>query len=227
MGFFSKLTASELFKRSADASEPKLQRWIVVDVETTGLDPSSDHLLAIAAVGMRVDSETGVLTLLPSDSMEVTLKHESPAIDRDNILIHGIGVARQRAGMEPREALAQFVQWVGNDRLLAFHAGFDRALLGRHAAQHLGAAAGRALQASSRWVCIEQLSAATHPKSQSHSLDEWLDELGLHCAQRHQAAADALIEAQVLQRIWPSIRAQATNWREVQKLAAAARWLRA
>jgi DNA polymerase III subunit epsilon len=227
MEFFSKLARwSGVGAGQPPTSSTGRQRWLVIDVETTGLDAQSAHLLAIAGVGLQADFSAQSLVLQPHDSFEVTLKHEAKAIDRGNILLHGIGIEQQRTGTDPAEALQAFSSWVGSANLLAFHASFDRALIGRHLAQHLGAAAAKPLQHDARWLCIEQLCAATQPKSKARSLDEWMLEFDLHCAQRHQAAADALVEAQVLQRIWPQVLQQASSWSHMQRLARDAQWLR-
>src|SRR5690606_25232521 len=82
--------------RPAVAAGPT--RCLVVDVETTGLNPARDRLLAIAAVGVRIDWDAGRLALSPADSFEVVVLQEQ-ASPRENILLHGIGVERQRAGV--------------------------------------------------------------------------------------------------------------------------------
>lgn len=79
-------------------------RWLMVDVETSGLDPKRDRLLAIAAVGLRVDWGSRRLSVVLADSFEVVLRQEA-ASDRDNILLHGIGVQRQKEGVPAPEAL--------------------------------------------------------------------------------------------------------------------------
>jgi len=58
----------------------------------------------------------------------------------------------------------------------------------------------------------------------ARSLDEWLAHFGIHCAVRHQAAADTLAECELLQRIWPKVAAQSKCWRDVLSLAARQRW---
>jgi DNA polymerase-3 subunit epsilon len=48
---------------------------------------------------------------------------------------------------------------------------------------------------------------------------------GIHCAVRHQAAADTLAECELLQHIWPRVMAQCKSWADVEHLAAQHRWL--
>ncbi|MDZ4145290.1 MAG: 3'-5' exonuclease [Burkholderiales bacterium] len=192
-------------------------RWVMLDVETGGLDASRHPLLAIAAIALRVDWPTRRLTVTPGDSFEVVLR-QTTASARDNILLHGIGAQRQREGLDPVLALQAFSRFVGTSPLLAFHAAFDRALIGRYARAHLGA------ELSNPWVDIEPLCAVTHAHVRARSLDEWMAHFGIECAVRHQAAADTLAECEVLQRIWPKVAAQCACWRDVVRLAEHQRW---
>lgn len=194
-------------------------RWVVLDVETSGLDPQRDQLLAIAAIAVQVDWAGKRLSILPGDSFEVVLRQTSVASAKDNILLHGIGLQRQREGMPPEEALRAFERFIGHSPLLAFHAPFDQAMIGRHVLAHLGAAL------PNRWVDIEQLCAVTHEKVKARALDEWLAHFGIVCAPRHQAAADTLAECELLLRIWPKMAGQCHSWRDVEKLAAHQRWI--
>ena len=69
------------------------ERWVVVDVETSGLDAKNDRLLAIAAIGLRVGpAPASRPEIVLGDSFEVVLRQEA-ASDRDNILLHGIGAS--------------------------------------------------------------------------------------------------------------------------------------
>ncbi len=194
------------------------QRWVMLDVETSGLDARRDQLLAIAAIGMQVDWKAGRLAIVPGDSFEVVLRQER-ASGRDNILLHGIGAQRQRDGVAPKPAMQAFSVFVGASPLLAFHAAFDQTMIGRAARAQLGA------DLPNPWVDIEHLCAVTHEGVRARSLDEWMAHFGIACAVRHQAAADTLAECEVLQRVWPRIAAQCDSWRSVQKLAAQQRWI--
>lgn len=198
---------------------PNESRWVMLDVETSGLDPQHDSLLAIAAIGLRVDWARTSLHIVPGDSFEVVLQQQRVKSDKDNILLHGIGVQRQREGLAPEQALQAFCNFVADSPLLAFHAAFDRALIERHLQLHRMAAL------RNPWLDIEQLCAVTHEALRARSLDEWLAHFGIHCAVRHQAAADTLAECELLQRIWPKVAAQSKCWRDVFSLAARQRWI--
>ncbi|MBP6778403.1 MAG: hypothetical protein KA151_14260, partial [Piscinibacter sp.] len=99
-------------------ARPRPLRWAVLDVETSGLDPRRDRLLAIAAVGLRVDDADAPAIDL-ADSFEVVLRQPEVAADKANILVHGIGVGAQREGVEPRLALEAFARWLGDAPLVA------------------------------------------------------------------------------------------------------------
>lgn len=194
-------------------------RWVMLDVETSGLDPQRDRLLAIAAIALRVDWDQRRLSVDLGDSFEVVLRQEQVTAAKDNILLHGIGVQRQREGVAPVEALEAFAGFAGNAPLLAFHAAFDQTLITRHMKQYLGHGL------PNPWVDIEQLCAVTYEKVRARSLDEWMRHFGIECAVRHQAAADTLAECELLLRIWPRLAAQCLCWADVERLAAQQRWI--
>jgi DNA polymerase-3 subunit epsilon len=200
------------------ASQPVPTRWVVVDVETSGLDAARDRLLAIAAIALRVDWQARRLAVDLGDSFEVVLRQEAPSA-RDNILLHGIGVQRQLEGVPPPEALRLFAAYAADAPLLAFHAAFDRTLVGRYARETLGAAL------PNRWLDIEHLCAVAYPGQRARSLDEWMDAFGIRCAQRHQAIADTLAECDLLLRVWPRLAGEARDWRGLERLAARHRWI--
>lgn len=193
-------------------------RWLVVDTETSGLDPRSDRLLAIAAVALRIDWPRGRLAIDIGDSFETVLQQQDAPADKDNILLHGIGVGRQHAGVPQPQALRDFAGYVRQSPLLAFHAGFDDAVIARHARRHGQPVPGP-------WLDIAQLCAATHPDTGPRTLDDWMGHLGIVCRHRHQASADAWAECEVLLRIWPRVAAQCRSWADVVRLAAVGRWL--
>lgn len=200
----------------------EVQRWVVVDVEASGLDAECDRLLAIAAVAVQADAQRPHIAL--GDSFEVVLRQEEPAArlpDKDNILAHGIGVGAQRAGVEPAQALVAFEHYVGASPLLAFHVGFDRTMIERAFQSVLGR------RPAMHWLDVEPVLAMLHPEVKANSLDDWMSHFGIHCLMRHQAAADTLATAELLLRLWPAMRAQGVEpgFGALARLAAQRRWV--
>lgn len=201
------------FRRGRDDD----QRWVVLDVETTGLDAASDHLLAISAIALHRDGAR--LLLRPADSFDAVLRHEAATPDRRNILVHGIGMGRQREGDQPAQVLQAFDDWTGGAPLIGFHVGFDRQVIERAGVAHLGRRP-RAL-----WIDLAPLAQLAAPGVAARALDEWLEHYGIPCAQRHEAAADTLATAELLLRLWPALRAQGSrNAADLARLARGARW---
>lgn len=193
-------------------------RWIMLDVETSGLNMYKDRLLAIAAVAIRVDWKRKALQVDLGDSFEVVLGHAQVS-SKDNILVHGIGAQRQREGIAPALAMAAFAHYAGRSPLLAFHAAFDETLINRYSTEHLGTSL------PNPWVDVEHLCAVTYERVRARALDDWMLHFGIRCAVRHQAAADALAQCELLQRIWPKVAAQCHSWADVRQLAAQHRWI--
>jgi len=196
------------------------RRWVVLDVEASGLDAARDRLLAIAAVAVHIDD--GSARIAMADSFEVVLRQPVPTTvpDRPNILLHGIGVAAQREGVEPRAAFDAFMRYVGRAPLLGFHVAFDRTLIERKCA---------ALECplpQNRWLDLEPLAAVLLPSVRAHALDDWMLHFGIRCLQRHHAVADALATAELLLHLWPRLRAErATTVDTAIVLAAQRRWV--
>jgi DNA polymerase-3 subunit epsilon len=196
-------------------------RWVVLDVESSGLDPRQDRLLAIAAVALHVDGPRARIIL--GDSFEVVLQQTTHGRgpDRANILLHGIGVGAQSAGVPRPQALQAFRDYAAGCPLIAFHAAFDRAMIER-------AFQGESLSPLvNPWLDLEPLAAVLRPLVQARSLDEWMRALDIHCSVRHQAAADTLATAELLLKLWPLLMVELPRpeFRAVQALAAKRRWL--
>lgn len=199
-------------------SEPS--RWLVLDVESSGLDPSSDRLLALAAVAVRVDDGRAGIDL--ADSFEAVLQQPADPgpPDKPNILVHGIGVAAQAGGRDPEAVLTAFEAYAGASPLLGYHAAFDRRLIERAMRGKLG----RRLR--NPWLDIADVAAVLHQEVEPRALDDWLERFRIDCAHRHQAAADTLATAELLLRLWPAARAEGVkDFAGLARLASRRRWL--
>ena len=97
-------------------------RLIVLDLETTGLNPSKDEVIAIGAVAIR----GGIIHL--GDQFDLILRR--PELDiRETVLIHRIGPEALTQGHEIEDALLYLLEWMNGDPILAYHSAFDQKFL--------------------------------------------------------------------------------------------------
>jgi DNA polymerase-3 subunit epsilon len=164
----------------------RMNRYVTVDVETTGIDLAKDHVISIGAVAIRY----GQVDL--SDCFEVVLRQRESSTTA-NILVHQIGGQQQLAGSDPAESLVRFLEYVHLSPLVAFRADFDRTMLDRELHDVLG------LHTHSLWIDLAKLMPALFPGNECRTMDDWLERFGVKMIARHDALADALATAQMLQ----------------------------
>ena len=191
------------------------ERIVVVDVETSGLSLSDDHLIAIGAVAIH----NGRIAI--ADSFEVMLRQETSS-DKSNILVHGIGGTAQRNGLLPAEALLAFLEYLDGAPLFAFHALFDETMLRKACRKFLG------FEFRHAWVDLAYLLPELFPQhaKKSRSLDDWLTQFTIHNDERHNALADAMATAQLGLMVLGRAREQGLkDFKALQEMEKAQRWL--
>lgn len=162
------------------------QRWVVLDLETTGLNLNKDRVLSIGAVAI----EDGAIDF--SQQFERTLQCHELKLG-PSVLIHGLAPSAIAAGSEPTEALVELLEFIGDSPVLAFHASFDQHMLGRALKEHLG----HKLQTV--FLDVAQIAPLVCPQAHIREarLDEWIDWFKLEVFERHHASADALATAEL------------------------------
>ncbi|OEY67833.1 PolC-type DNA polymerase III [Marinobacter sp. X15-166B] len=161
-------------------------RLVVLDLETTGLNPKKDQVIAVGAVA--IDH----LEIPLDDQFDLVLQR--PELDiSETVLIHGIGPEALRYGQQTEDALFQLLQWINGDPVLAFHAAFDRQFLNKALKQVLG------YRQSHIWLDVAELMPTLFPDTETggRRLDNWADHFGLEASARHHAGADAMVTAEM------------------------------
>jgi DNA polymerase-3 subunit epsilon len=197
------------------SADPDEARWVVVDVETTGFDPTAHGLVSIGGVAMHANGH-----VLPGDSLEIVCRQKR-ASSKDNILVHGVGADAQLKGTDPAEATIAFLDYVGACPILAFHAPFDRGFLARAVKIFVNQ------PFDDPWLDLAELAPALEPRAKAKALDEWLSRYGIPVSARHSAAADPFATALFAARLLPEARRQgAHDFNARQTLARESRWVK-
>lgn len=191
-------------------------RFVVADVETTGLRPNHDRLISIGAVVVEQK------TIRLSESFEVIFR-QPQASNTANILIHGIDGTTQMNGLAPADAMLEFFDYAGAAPLVGFHADFDRVVINREARNSIGKSPANA------WLDLAFLAPAVFdtPGTKSlQTLDDWLQRFGICNYARHNALADALATAQLLQVVLARAMTDgARTLRDLMEIERDQRWL--
>ena len=161
-------------------------RFVVVDVESTGLNMQKDLLLSIGAVAIEAEQ------IRLADQFEAVLA-QAGADTRDTVVLHGLGSEAISTGDIPAEVLLRFYQWAGPAVFFAFHSVFDQNMVERATRQHFGMVPARL------WLDLAVCLPALFPKERDglRGLDDWANFFGLHNHARHEAAADAFVTAEL------------------------------
>jgi DNA polymerase-3 subunit epsilon len=193
---------------------PAAARFVVADVESTGLDMRADRLIAIGAVTVeagRIDLGRSFYKVLRQDA----------ASSRENILVHGICGTQQREGEDPVEALLAFLEFTGRAPLVGYHAAFDAAMIGKATQECLG----ESFRAP--WVDLAYVAPELVPTegARHKGLDAWLQRFGIEVFSRHDAVADALATAQLLLAVLAHAQQKPRRVAELLRDPEATRWL--
>ena len=161
-------------------------RYVVVDVESSGLNARRDRLIAIGAVAVessRIAIDAG---------FNVVLRQER-ASDDANILVHRIGGSAQTGGVDPVQASLAFLEYIGKSPLVGYHAAFDEIMISRSIRQTLGESFRRT------WIDLAYLAPAMFADKAPtmKGLDDWTAAFRIANFSRHNALADALVTAQL------------------------------
>ncbi|MCB1405026.1 MAG: DNA polymerase III subunit epsilon [Rhodobacteraceae bacterium] len=184
--------------RNAAVADTKLEdlTFVVFDTETTGLTPSADSIVQIAAVrlvnGKRVQNEVFDTLVDP--------KRPIPARSTD---VHGISDSMVVGAPDIVEAGRQFHKFARGAVLIAHNAPFDMEFLRRQEA-----AIGKAFDHPVLDTVL--LSAVVYGQLEQHSLDALTARLGITIPEeaRHTAIGDTIATADAFLKLVPMLKAR-------------------
>jgi DNA polymerase-3 subunit epsilon len=163
------------------------QRFIVVDLETSGLNTLKDKILSIGAVTI----EHSAIAL--GEQFSCTLRRINHAVS-ESVLIHQIAPSEVASGIRTEKALLNFMEYVGGSPLLAFHATFDQRMLVREMNDAF------AYKLRHPFYDVAEIAQLLCPENtmRNPGLDDWVTFFGLQVLQRHNASADAMVTAELM-----------------------------
>jgi DNA polymerase-3 subunit epsilon len=165
--------------------------FIAIDLETTGLDPRTDLVVAVAAIPVVAgEPQPGVVTLV----------NPGRPIPATSTAVHRITDAMVQSAPRIEEALQRIDRMCEPYPIVGHGVAFDMAILARERRIR-----GQRTPASPV-LCTMRLAAALHPRWTDVRLDAVAARLGIAIRARHTAEGDALAAAAVLIALLPAAR---------------------
>ena len=185
----------DLFETTwADDTPVDEVRFVVLDSETTGLDPRHDRLITIGSVAVRA----GEIRI--DDSFDALIRVDE---NTSAVAMHGVTRDESRGGIEEPEALERFLDYVGDGVIVGHHIGHDVATFDAGYERHWGMRLlNRSMDTMDLTLHLEQDGAfAGRPPIRQFTLDALSEMFDVIPHDRHTAGGDAFITAQVLLRL--------------------------
>ena len=161
-------------------------REIVIDTETTGLDPNGgDRLIEVGCVE--------IVNRIPTGREFHRYLNPERDIHRDAVAVHGLTLEFLRDKPSFKDVADEFLEFVGDAPLVAHNASFDLGFLNAELER-----AARPLLSASRVVDTLALARRRHPAG-PNSLDALCKRYGIDTSERvkHGALLDSLLLANV------------------------------
>jgi DNA polymerase-3 subunit epsilon len=193
-------------REALPAGPLEAQRYVVFDLETTGLRPSRDDaIVQVGAVRIEAGEEAGSFD---------TLVDPGRPIPPASIRFHGVTDAMVAGAPDAAAALAAFRDFAEGAVLVAHNAAFDLTALDAAAREGAPRLANPAL-------CSMLVAAWLDPREPDISLDGLCGRAGIVIAGRHRALGDARATA----ALWMALlaRASARGVADLPELAARSR----
>ena len=159
--------------------------FVVLDIESTGLDPKTDRILSIGAVKIKNNQ------IEVSETIEIYLNQKD--YNPDTAAIHGILKNEKVNKLEEKEALKELVEYLGNSIIVGHSISFDISIINELMKREMGK---KLLNKSLDTVELyKRVKGGDFEIGNSVGLDELSDEFNIPQSDRHNAAGDALITA--------------------------------
>ena len=168
-----------------------MAREIVLDTETTGINPRDGHrLIEVGCIEIH--------DLLPTGRTFHSLVHPERLIDPDAIRVHGITDEQVKDAPKFRDMVGGLMEFIGDAPIIAHNAAFDMGFI-----NHECGLCGHPLTEESRWIDTLKLAQSRFP-GMANSLDALCKRFKISLVER--TLHGALIDARLLAEVYLELR---------------------
>lgn len=173
--------------------EPPHDEYICLDCETTGLNPKKDEILSIGAVIIKENKVLmrKTLNIFVKPSMNVT---------EESIKIHHIRPVDLENAVEPKEAIMELLDFMGNRPIVGYYIKFDVAMISKYTKKYIG------ISLPNHQVEVSSMYYKSKKRSSDYEFvdlkfDTIMKELDIPELGKHDALNDAIMTSMIFLKL--------------------------
>jgi DNA polymerase-3 subunit epsilon len=169
------------------------KEYIVLDTETTGLNPNQDEILSIGAVKIKNNK------IIAKEFFEIFIKPKK-FISQESILIHHIRPSDIENGVDINDALKKLLPFIKNLPIIGYYISFDINILNNYLKQYLGVSlTNKQIEVSTMYY--ERFKKTSHNQYVDLKFDTIMTELNIPILGKHDALNDAIMTAMIFLKL--------------------------
>ncbi|UTJ07145.1 3'-5' exonuclease [Arcobacter roscoffensis] len=173
--------------------EPLKDEYVCLDCETTGLSPRKDEILSIGAVIIKENK------ILMRKTLNIFVK-PSKKIDAESIKIHHIRPIDLQNAINPKDAILELLDFIGNRPIVGYYIKFDVAMISKYTKKYIG------ISLPNETIEVSSMYYKTRKRSSDYEFidlkfDTIMKELDLPELGKHDALNDAIMTSMMFLKL--------------------------
>ena len=173
--------------------EPPHDEYICLDCETTGLNPKKDEILSIGAVHIKKNK------VLMRKTLNIFVK-PSKNVTEESIKIHHIRPIDLENAVDPKDAILELLEFIGNRPIVGYYIKFDIAIISKYTKKYIG------ITLPNHQVEVSSMYFKSKKRSSDYEFvdlkfDTIMKELDIPELGKHDALNDAIMTAMIFLKL--------------------------
>lgn len=173
--------------------EPPADEYVCLDCETTGLNPRKDEILSIGAVHIKDNK------VLMRKTLNIFVK-PSQNVTEESIKIHHIRPVDLENAVDPKDAIMELLEFIGNRPIVGYYIKFDIAMISKYTKKYIGIAL------PNHQIEVSSMYFKTKKRSSDYEFvdlkfDTIMEDLEIPELGKHDALNDAIMTSMIFLKV--------------------------
>jgi DNA polymerase-3 subunit epsilon len=174
-------------------NKPPRDEYVCLDCETIELNPKKDEILSIGAVVIKGNK------ILMRKTLNIFVK-PSQNITEESIKIHQIRPIDLENAVDPKDAIFELLEFIGNRSIVGYYIKFDIAMISKYTKKLIG------INLPNHSIEVSSMYYKTRPKNSEYQFvdlkfDTIMSELDIPELGKHDALNDAIMTSMIFLKL--------------------------